>query len=676
MKINSIQKKLIFLLLPFFIITSGVLSGISYYLFNQSVTKSVNETAQLIGSNYANQIKASITSEIIKLEELSNMPSISRGADQAQIVETMGAAFNRFQKFDMMNFIFLDGMSVRYNGSTVALGDRDYFKKVVETKKPAISNPLISKATGKGSVTLAVPVMYNGHLTGVLTATYSLERLSDVVKEIKFKDTGYGFVTAKTGLVIAHPIIPEAIGKLDISQKKIDSDIKLKEAELDDSLLSLFKNTAEGNSQNSAKYTFNGISQVAVATPILLPGDQRWVMIIAAPETEVFGEINYLSRIMMAISLFFLIFAALFLTFLSKRFAKPIQLIRDECNLLTQGDLREQQTKISGEDEIGQLAKGFQNMRSNLRSLITQVQSKSEQVAASSEELTAGAQQSAEAANQVAAAITVIADGTQKQAMLDSQATATAKQNTAKTQQVSTAASEVSQIAKNTSQIAKEGSQSIEQAVESMKQIGQGSEAIQQSIAELAKGSQEISEIVSLISTIAGQTNLLALNAAIEAARAGEMGRGFAVVADEVRKLAEESNEAAQQIGELIKKNQENMDKAVAATQAGAEEIKTGINVVNSTGETFKQIAGLIFKLSEQTMEISESMEQIADGDKTMMESIYDIGQVSRENATKAQSVAAVTEEQSASMQQISASSQNLAKLAEDLQTAVAKFKI
>jgi methyl-accepting chemotaxis protein len=675
-KFTGIEKRLILLLLPFFIMAFSVLSGISYYLFNQSMTKGVNETAQAIGNDYANRIQANILEEITRLEELSNSPSIRNGSDRTQIIEAMAEAFKRFGKFDNMNFIFLDGSSVRHNGTTVTLGDREYFKKVVATKKPVISDPVFAKMSGKVVVGLAVPVLNSGQLTGVLTASYSLERLADLVKDIKFKDTGYGFIVAKDGLVVAYPSLAGVSGKLDLSQKKIDPELKLKDADLDDNLINLFKISSENDVQMIRRYIFNGITQIGVATPLSLPGEQRWVMIVAAPATEVFQETTQLARMMVGVSLAFLIFAILFLIVVSRRFAKPIQWIRDECNLLAQGDFREQKAKVFGEDEIGQLARGFRNMRLSLCSLVTQVQAQSEQVAASSETLTASSQQSADAANQVAAAISTIAEGTRKQATLDTQIDSVVQQKLTTTQQVSIAANEVSAIAKNTARVAEAGSRDVEKAMENMQQIGRGSEGVQLAITELATGSREISEIVNLISTIAGQTNLLALNAAIEAARAGEAGRGFAVVADEVRKLAEESNQAAQQIGTLIKKNQNNMDQAVAATHASVEGVKAGITVVNSAGKTFKEIVALIFKLSEQIKEISESIYQIAASDQTVVTSIHEIGQVSTENAAQAQTVAAATEEQSAAMQEIAASCQSLAKLAESLHNTVANFKV
>jgi len=315
-------------------------------------------------------------------------------------------------------------------------------------------------------------------------------------------------------------------------------------------------------------------------------------------------------------------------------------------------------------------------MRSSLRTLIKKVQAQSEHVAASSEQLTASAQQSALAANQVAGSITEIAGGTEKQSAAAAQCEQIVEHMSNSTNLVADIALQISQIAEKGSQEAGQGGQEVERVVNQMNQIGQGSEVLQTAIAELAQGSQEISNIVTLISTIAGQTNLLALNAAIEAARAGENGRGFAVVADEVRKLAEESNQAAQQIGSLILRNQTNMDQAIAASQAGATGIKAGISVVNSAGDTFNRLVKTIMQLSEQSKEIAESITNMTKGNQALVTSINEIARVSRENTGETQTVSAATEEQSASMEEIASSSQSLANLAGELQDAIAKFHV
>jgi len=676
MKTTSIQTKLLLILLPFFIICFGILSGVSYYLASQSLSKSVDETAMVIGADYANQIQADLREKMVQLEDLASVQSVRTGSDKALIADIMAETQQRIGVFDVIFFISPDASGIRSNKAVAQYHDRDYFKKVLETKKAYISEPIISKTTGKLSVMLAVPVFNNGQLTGVLGGTYSLEKLSELVKGLKFKDTGHGYIADNSGVVIAHPN-PEIVGKLKLSEKKIQPELKLSQTELDDRLMNLFKTAAEGGKQVEGKYNaVDGDTCIAVFTPIKLPGGKDWVIVVAAPEAEVTRETATLARMMLILSLVFIVVAILFIVILSKRFTRMIQVIRDECMLLTQGDLREREAKVVSQDEIGQLAKGIREMKSNLSALVTKIKLQSDQVAASSEQLTASAQECAEAANQVACSITEIAQGTEKQAASATRISAVAEQMLANTEHISATASAVSELAGNTSQEAEQGRQTVEQAIDQMKQIETGSEAVQIAIAELAQGSREISEIVNLISAIAGQTNLLALNAAIEAARAGEHGRGFAVVAEEVRKLAEDSNQAAQQIGELIQENQANMDQAVAATQAGVKGIKAGIEVVNSAGETFKKIVGAIMQLSEQIKQISQSINQMAAGSRTMVSSIHEIDKISKENAAESQTVSAATEEQSASMQEIAAASQSLANLAGELQEAVAKFQV
>ena len=196
-----------------------------------------------------------------------------------------------------------------------------------------------------------------------------------------------------------------------------------------------------------------------------------------------------------------------------------------------------------------------------------------------------------------------------------------------------------------------------------------------QVVAKLGERSKEIGQIVSVISGIAGQTNLLALNAAIEAARAGEQGLGFAVVADEVRKLAEQSQEAAQRIAELIGEIQGDTDQAVVAMSEGTREVKVGSEVVTAAGQAFAEITELVAHVSEQVQDISQVMQRMSQGSEQIVTSVHTVSNLSEAAMGEAQTVSAATEEQSASMEEIASSSRALANLAQDLQEAVNRFR-
>lgn len=676
MKITSVRTRLLVWLLPFFILFFAILSGVSYYFSTVALTKNVNETALAINSDYSHQIRGIINERVIELEALANNGVIRSNSDIPQIVNLLAETSKQTGFFDNINCLKPNGIGVRLDGSTTNVSDREYVKAVVSTHKTYISDPGLTRGTNKLGIIIAVPVLDKGQLTGIITGNVSLDRVTGLINDSKFMESGFAFIIDNSGVMLAYPKQPEFNGKLNVLQKKIDAQFNTKLAEVDENFDKLFEQAKAGKQVIGQYKSFDGIKHVGVFAPIELPGGQQWIAVVSAPETEVTAEAGKLAKTMTIISLLFIMVALVFITYISKSFVKPIKMIRDESILLASGDLRDRAIEIDSADEIGQLAAGFHDMRIKLSNLVRQVHDQSEKVSDSSAKLTEGAQQSAEASNQVAGSITQIADGTAATASSAAKISVIAEQMSESTEQVSLAAHQVSEIAQSTSQQAKEGRKSVENAVMQMQQIGQGSQAVETAINDLAKGSQEITEIVNLISEIAGQTNLLALNAAIEAARAGEQGRGFAVVADEVRKLAEQSNQAAQQIGTLIQRNQVNMDHAIAASQDGAEGIKTGIIVVNSTGEIFGEIVDSIVQLSQQINEISGSIQKMVENSKVFVTSLKEVDKISKENAGEAETISAATQEQSASMEEIASASQILANMAVELKASVEKFRV
>ena len=677
MKVKNIQTRLLLILLPLILMVLGVLAGVSYYLAKQSLAKSIDQTAMAVGTDYSQRVQGDIEIMISQLQDLASIQRIRSGSDKAQIVEAMTETQKRLGAFDALTFVSPDGSGISSTGLTASFGDREWFKKVIATNKAVVSNPLLSKMTGKLAVALAVPVTNNGQLTGVLVGTFSMERLTAMIKDLKFLETGYGQISDDSGMIIAHPKHSDIVGKLNLLEKKINPELKLQQSELDERLINLFKAAAQSGKQSRGVYTFvDGVTRVAVLTPIDLPGDQRWIMMVAAPEVEAARETDSLATTMFVISLVCLCIASIAILYIAKQFAKPITLIRDECLLLAQGDLREQEAKVFSEDEIGQLAKGFRDMRENLRDLVGTVYSQAEQLAASSEELTASADQSAQAATQVAISITDVATGAEEQLTAANEASVAVEQMSASIQRIAATTNDVVEQSLQAANKASEGNLSVNKAVTQMIQIEKTVNTSAKTVAELGERSKEIGQIVATISGIAGQTNLLALNAAIEAARAGEQGRGFAVVAEEVRKLAEQSQEAAKQIASLIGEIQGRTDKAVEAMDEGTREVKLGAEVVNAAGQAFQEIVVLVNKVSEQVKKSSSAIDQMAVGSKQIVGSVNRIDNLSKKTTEEAQLVSAATEEQSASMEEIASSSQSLANLAINLQEAVNKFHV
>ena len=367
--------------------------------------------------------------------------------------------------------------------------------------------------------------------------------------------------------------------------------------------------------------------------------------------------------------------------YMGKKIGHPIQLMAQRVNTLATGDFRivtsaEIEALMERPDEIGQISRAVRELRANVGKLMQTIMESSEYVASASEELTASAEQSASVSGQVADSIVKVAESCGEQLTAVNDAGGLANELASHMNEFQSSIHSAHQTVQSASETASLGSQEVGRAVEQMRSIETAVGESAEVIAGLGEESKKIGTIVDTISEIAAQTNLLALNAAIEAARAGEHGRGFAVVADEVRKLAEQSQDAAGRIAELIGAIQTAAEQAVTAMQMGNEQVKSGTGAVTRAGNTFQDIAAMVNRVSDESGKMSQTVQELAGGTARISQAVQTIDEMSRKVSGESETVSAATEEQTSTMHEIANASRALSKMAQKLQEAAAKFQI
>ncbi len=330
----------------------------------------------------------------------------------------------------------------------------------------------------------------------------------------------------------------------------------------------------------------------------------------------------------------------------NKRNQEAILRLLNEMGNLADGDLTVQASVT--EDVTGAIADSINFTIEELRTLVRGINSATDQVTRATQETQAISNRLYEAS--------------QRQNREIQQASASVLQMAQSINDVSQTASQSARVAQQSLAAAEKGGTVVQNQITGMNEIRSQIQDTSKRIKRLGESSMEIGEIVELISDITEQTNVLALNAAIQAASAGEAGRGFTVVAEEVQRLAERSGEATKQIEAIVKTIQADTQDAVAAMEKSTVGVVEGTKLSDAAGQALTEIqtvsrdlAELISRISTQTQMQSTSVTDVTRG---------------------MQGILQITEETTEGTKQTNVSIGQLTKLAQELRSSVAGFKV
>ncbi|MBS1849897.1 MAG: methyl-accepting chemotaxis protein [Acidobacteria bacterium] len=312
-----------------------------------------------------------------------------------------------------------------------------------------------------------------------------------------------------------------------------------------------------------------------------------------------------------------------------------------------EGDLTQRITQGT-QDELGELARGFNGFLEKLHRAISQVAQNTERLAQASEQISHSSEEQVQ--------------GTETQKDRARQVASAMQEMALTVQQVSENSSSAAEAARQASDIAHEGGKILGAAEDNMRVISESLTGTARMVEELGQRSDQIGKIVETINDIADQTNLLALNAAIEAARAGEMGRGFAVVADEVRKLAERTTAATQEIAQMIHRIQTETHSTVVAMKAGTGQFEQGVQATHRAGESLRQVIHMSEQVGDMITRIATAATEQAATTSHINSGVSEIAQITESSAERARRTLAQMEE--------------LSQLSGDLQALVGQFKL
>ena len=535
-------------------------------------------------------------------------------------------------------------------GASGNFSERAYFKRAMQGEAN-VSEPLMSKVTGKPVVIVAAPVKIDEKVAGVLYARVDLGAFTEeMIDPVRIGRTGYAFLLDKSGMVFSHPdkerILKQNVFEQDWGKRIRDQD------------------------KGVVDYASDKGAATAIFTKNKATG---WTVAVVVPGADIAASLKSLRNASLLFSAAGVALVSLIIFLIVRRMINDLAAAVDFAGAVASGDLGKDLT-VTRSDEVGRLSDSLTVMVGRLKEMIETSNAKTREaeeqtdLARQATEQAEQARREAErakaegmlhAANKLEGVVEVVSSASEELSSQIEQSSRGAEEQSRRVVETATAMEEMNatvlEVAKSASHAAEtaerakakaeEGSKVVGMVVTGIQEVRDQAQEMMTDMGTLGKQAEGIGQIMNVISDIADQTNLLALNAAIEAARAGEAGRGFAVVADEVRKLAEKTMTATKEVGDAIRGIQDGTRKNIANVERSGKTIEEATVMANKSGEALAEIVSLVDSTTDQVRSIATASEEQSAASEEINHSIEDVNRISSETAdAMRESSKAVTE--------------------------------